>query len=239
VLSKIIEQAEEAGISPTRMDYILREDETSKHRQSWIRVHVHDGWMEAAELPDMANNFLLAAKTLVKEAKKEPESINKPLSCVMLSCAALEAFINQVSYFLWELQQFKADVREHNVPNELKDSPYEFQRHIELTKKWEIIGKSLCGSRWPPNELEWRRFLHLVQLRNELVHFKSLGYETIIPPPKNHHLLDLVTGEVELRDIPRAWPYRLLTPSFANWCVSVAESLITEFKKEYWKKRGL
>jgi tetratricopeptide (TPR) repeat protein len=236
-LSKIIEQAEEAGISPTRMDYILREDETSKHRQSWTRVHAHDGWMETAELPDMANNFLLAAKTLAKEAEKEPEDINKPLSCVMMSCAALEAFINQVSFFLWELQQFKADAREHNIPTELKDSPYEFQRQTELTKKWEIIGKSLCGSKWPPNK-EWPRFLHLVQLRNELVHFKSLEYETIIPSPKKHQLLDLVAGKVKLRDIPRAWPYRLLTPSFANWYVSVAESLITRFKKEYWKGRG-
>lgn len=237
-LSKIIEQAEEAGISYTRMDYILREDENSKYRQSWIRFNIHDGWMEAAELSDMANKFLLAAKTLAKEADKESEGINKPLSCLMLSCAALEAFINQVSYFLWELQQFKADAREHNIPDELKDSPYEFQRHTELTKKWEIIGKSLCGSRWPPSKLDWNRFLHLVQLRNELVHFKSLKYETIIPPPKKHHLLDLVAGAVKLRDIPRAWPYRLLTPSFANWCVSVAESLITRFKKEYYKERG-
>jgi tetratricopeptide (TPR) repeat protein len=237
-LDKIIEQAVKAGITPTRMDHILREDETSKQRQSWTRVHVHDGWMELAELPDMSSNFLLAAKTLVKESENEPESISKPLSCVMLSCAALEAFINQVSYFLWELQQFKADVREHNIPYELKDSSYEFQRHTELIKKWEIIGKSLCGPRWPPSGLEWSKFLRLVQLRNELVHFKSLEYESIIPPPKKHHLLDLVAGEVKLRDIPRAWPYRLLTPSFGNWCISVAESLITRFKKEYHKERG-
>lgn len=236
-LSKIIEQAEEAGISPTRMDHILREDEASKHRQSWTRFHVHDGWMEAAELPDMANNFLLAAETLAKEAEKEPEDINKPLSCVMLSCAALEAFINQVSYFLWELQQFKTDAREHDIPDELQNSPYEFQRHTELTKKWEIIGKSLCGSRWPPSK-EWGRFLCLVQLRNELVHFKSLEYETIIPHPKDYHLFDSVAGEVRVRDIPRAWPYRLLTPSFANWCVSVTESLITKFKKGYREERG-
>lgn len=237
-LGKIIEQAEKAGITPTRMDHILREDETSKQRQSWTRVHVHDGWMELAELPDMANNFLLAARTLAKESENEPESISKPLSCVTLSCAALEAFINQVSYFLWELQQFTADVREHNVLNELKDSSYEFQRHTELTKKWEIIGKPLCGSRWPPSGLEWSRFLRLVQLRNELVHFKSLEYEGIIPPPKKHHLLDLVMSEVDLREISRAWPYRLLTPSFAKWCISVAESLITRFKKEYHKERG-
>ena len=236
-LTQIIKQAEEVGINPTRMDFILRGDETSKHRQSWSKIDVHDGWMEASELPDMANSFLLAAKTLAKESRKEPDNINKPLSCIMLSCASLEAFINQVSFFLWELQQFESDVKEHNIPNELKKSPYEFQRKTELKKKWELLGKSLCGSRWPQCTSDWNRFLHLVQIRNELVHFKSFEYENITPP-KNNHLLNLVSGEVRIRDIPRAWPYRLLTPSFAKWSVSVAENLIIKFKNEYRKERG-
>ena len=80
-LTQIIKQAEKVGINPTRMDLILREDETSKYRQSWSKIDVHNGWMEAAELPDMANSFLIAAKTLAKESRKEPDNINKLLSC--------------------------------------------------------------------------------------------------------------------------------------------------------------
>ena len=51
------------------------------------------------ELVDMANLYLVSAEKLAKEAKEVGNYAEKPLACIMLSCCALEAFINQaISY---------------------------------------------------------------------------------------------------------------------------------------------
>jgi hypothetical protein len=75
-------------------------------------------------------------------------------------------------------------------------------------------------------------------IRNELVHFKAEEYEQVVPRPKQlHEILQRVPSSVKLRDTPHSWSMRLLTPSFAEWTVFVAEGTIDNFKEAYRKAR--
>jgi len=186
----------------------------------------------------MTNYYLLSAKSLAGEIQSESaDSIAKPLSCVILSVCALEAFINHVSFFLNETIAF-SKTKLHSTPPEIVANVLEFQRRTELTQKWDILGKELCDESWPPPDSLWTNFRNLVYVRNELVHFKSGDYEQVDPMPKQpHHVMQYVPHSVETRNIPHSWPDRLLTASYANHCINVAESMIEYFKKSYRKAR--
>jgi hypothetical protein len=231
----ITSEYEGEGLDSSRLDFILRDTEESRQRFSWSRIAVHDGWMEMFEIPDMANHFLISAKTLAEGAKSDPESIAnpKPLSALILSVCALESFINQVCFYLSDIKNYP-EACLYCIPTELIDNPTGFQRSTELTQKWEILGKVLCHRNWPPNPTLWNDFRNLIYIRNELVHFKIGKFEQVVPEPKvPHYILKMIPQDVEIRKIPHAWPLRLLTPSFASWCVSVADSMIKNFREGY------
>ncbi|MFX1555294.1 MAG: tetratricopeptide repeat protein, partial [Promethearchaeota archaeon] len=230
-IEQIAKDLEDAGQEPSFLDIILRQTEQAGRRFAWARMMVHDSWLEMHELPDMANYHLNSAKILADESQSEPDSFTKPLACVILSVCALEAFINQVAFFLHETQVL-AESRLHTIPSEIATDAVSFQRHTELTLKWEFLGKALCGHEWPPPLSLWTDFKNLIYIRNELVHFKAVDYEQVVPPLKKpHDIMRRVPEYVETRRIPHGWQARLLTPSFANWCVKVAESTIQHFKR--------
>lgn len=232
-LEHIQEQITSAGKEPSRLDFILRETEQSKKRLSWCHMEVHDGWVSMSELPDMASHYLTATRILADEANAEPDSTTKPLSCIILSVCALEAFINQVAFFLYEIKDFY-ESKLHTIPPELSEDALEFQRHTELIAKWDIIGKALCGDYWPPSQSIMNDFRSIIYIRNELIHFKASDYEQVVPPPKfPNDIMRRVPESVEIRDVLRSWPFRILTPSFASWCVNVAQSMIDYFKQSY------
>lgn len=239
-IEPILKKISDSGNEPSRLDFIFRDTKKSDNlRLAWTRHHVHDGWFEMHELPDMANHHLIAARTLAKEVNEVEDNvfnIHKPLACLLLSACALEAFINQVSYFLNEVQQFPEKTL-HEIPPELKKDAWEFQRTTELTYKWDILGQALCKQGWPPPAKLWNEFKSLIHIRNELVHFKISQYEQVVPPQKKHAIVDKVPKEVKTRKIPHAWPIRLLTPSFANWAVNTAEAIIEFFKNTYMDTR--
>ena len=238
-LEHIQEQITSAGKEPSRLDFILRDTEQSKQRLSWCHMEVHDGWVSMSELPDMASHYLTATRILADEANAEPDSTTKPLSCIILSVCALEAFINQVAFFLYEIKDFY-ESKLHTIPPELSEDTLKFQRQTELTAKWDIIGKALCGDYWPPSQSIMSDFKNVIYIRNELIHFKASNYEQVIPPPKiPNDIMRRVPESVEIRDIPRAWPFQILTPSFACWCVNIAQSMIDYFKQSYRQARLL
>lgn len=235
-LEPVLERMKAVGREPSRLDYILRERDNTNQRTSWTRMEVKEGWTAISELPDMANAHLTSARVAADESALETDIINKPLACIILSACALEAFINQVAFFLHEIQQLP-DAAHHQIPDELKGDPLKFQRYTELTQKWSILGDALCERDWVSRSA-WEDFRNLISIRNELVHFKAEEYEQITPPSKAaHEILRRVPATVTLRDTPRSWPFRLLTPSFAQWCVSTTELMIQEFKKSYNRRR--
>ena len=179
----LISEAKKDGIEPSRLDFIFRDTEESRRRLAWNKIKVHDGWLEMKELPDMANRFLVSQEPCPRNRKLEPDSVVKPLSILMLSACALESFINQVCFFLSEVNSFP-EARLHHIPPELANDPLSFQRNTELTKKWDILGNALCGKCWPPASSAWDEFRNVIYIRNELVHFKVSEFMLVVPEPK-------------------------------------------------------
>jgi tetratricopeptide (TPR) repeat protein len=223
--------------SPSRLDFIFRDSEVSSGRLSWNQVKINNGWYELFELPDMANIYLISAKSFIEELSADEDSIHKPLSCLILAVSSLEAYINQVAFFLDDVQKFP-EASLHKVPTEFENGVLEFQRNTELTLKWSILGKTICEEMWTPSDKQWNDFKTLISIRNEFIHFKLSEYEQVVPVPKEPHLIiKKLPKEVETRKVFHSWPMRILTPSFAKWSVSVADEMIKYFKKQYESKR--
>ena len=139
----IQQQVAKQGRVASHIDYLLRKIKENDVRLAWTNIEIHNGWIEMKELVDMAYLYLVSAEKLAKEAKEAGNYAEKPLACIMLSCCALEAFINQAIYFI--------SVSEIVIPEKLqgiKDDSFGFQRNTELTLKWNIIGEILCESEW-------------------------------------------------------------------------------------------
>jgi len=138
-----------------------------------------------------------------------------------------------VAFFLKQTTEFY-EGKFHDLPAEVALDATAFQRTTNLIEKWDILSTALCGTSLRTESALWKQFEDMISIRNELVHFKVTDYEQVIPPPRTSHvLIRLLPPSVEIRDVPHAWPTRILTPSFANWCVSVCESMITRFKEKY------
>ena len=227
----IQQQVAKQGRVASHIDYLLRKIKENDVRLAWTNIEIHNGWIEMKELVDMANLYLVSAEKLAKEAKEAGNYAEKPLACIMLSCCALEAFINQAIYFI--------SVSEIVIPEKLqaiKDDSFGFQRNTELTLKWNIIGEILCESEWKPCAKLWNNFINLIFIRNELVHFKVSEFEQVVPRPEQvAEALKRIPKDVELNDIPHSWPLRILNPSFAEWSVKTAKEMINYIKEAYQK----
>lgn len=227
----IQQEVAKQGRVASHIDYLLRKIKENDVRLAWTNIEIHNGWIEMKELVDMANLYLISAEELAKEAKEAGNYVEKPLACIMLSCCALEAFINQAIYFI--------SVSEIVIPEKhqgIKDDSFGFQRNTEITLKWNIIGEILCESEWKPCVKLWNNFKNLIFIRNELVHFKVSEFEQVVPRPEQvAEVLKRIPKDVELNDIPHSWPLRILNPSFAEWCVKTAKEMINYIKEAYQK----
>ena len=233
----IVKKYKSANVEPIVLDYILRDSDSSRNRHAFTRIETHDGWMALNELPDMANVHLMAARGLAAEAALEPDSIAKPVACLLLSMCSLAAFINQVAFWLNHVAKLP-DGHHITIPPELVSDHVAFQRNVSFSEKWEIIACALLPGHWPPPKALSQSFEFLVAVRNETVHFKSNEHEQIVPKPKTPFgIMGRLPSGIETRNIPRSWPNRLFTPSFAKWAVATAEEIEKHFKEGYRKSR--
>jgi hypothetical protein len=239
-LGEIDSRSLSTGRIQSLLDVTLRHTEEAKLRSAWTRMHGHDGWFSIDELPDASNMHLAAARALLHQSQSEPDSWTGPIAVVLLASCALEAFINQVSFWLLEARSTPGDrYYQLVVPLELQDGPELFQRQVGLTEKWSLLGKLLLGDDWPPREGLWQDFKYLISLRNELVHFKSAEFEQVLPTPKRpSSLLRGLPQAVEIREVPRSWPYRILTASLAEWAVGISTRTIEHFRVNFANNRG-
>jgi len=236
---KIIEQEMDAcGKKSSPLDFILRSTDQSQRRLSWCEFGVHDGWISMKELPDMANTHLLTAKVMAETSKKNPEGINYPLAAIILSVCYLEAFINQLSFFIHN-NHTHPEVCKLVLPQGLIDKGVHlFQRTTQLETKWYMISECLFGKDWLESQTIWQEIKDLIYIRNELVHFKTNGYEQVVPPPtKKEIIYGKVPNDVSIREVPHSWPMKLLTPSLAEWAVKITEDIIESLKKTYNSNR--
>jgi hypothetical protein len=209
---------------------VLRQTERVNDRRLWARVVVRDGWLELNAFADAANLHLAASRELITSSFQAPERTEGPLAALILSASALEAFANQVAFFLKEVQDSPA-AEFHPLPSELSGDVLEFQRRTGLLEKWEILGRALCDDGWPPPKQLWEDFCRLLDIRNELVHFKSAEYEQLIPASKKpHRVIRRLPAGVTPRAIQEPWPMRILTPDLAKWAVDTAQGMIDYFR---------
>ncbi len=223
--------------SKDRLGLILRKLSENEIRLSWVEV-IHNGALqEIYELPDMANIYLLSAKSLVSniEYKDMLQEISISLSAALLSVSALEAFLNQLIYFLAtipsdELPEFICE----KIPGELIADYTEYQRTARFTDKINVIASIFCNGKWSSEVgMFYNDLFKLISIRNELVHFKSVEYLKIIPPQKDAGILKNLSSEVKLRDISNSWPLRILNMTFAQWSIKTIEQTINYIKDTY------
>lgn len=218
------------GVVATKLDFAMLDSATGSKRTSWSETRGHEGWFEIVELPDMANIHLAAAAAMSESASGAPNRPDAPLACAMLAVSAVEAFINSTIFFAAEA----SESRTLCLPAELLADPAGFQRTNSFADKWWLVGQALCGEHWPTTTTSWSELNTLVRLRNELVHFKAVGFEKVAPAPVTlPDKLKSLPAQISLRPGPYSWPMRLLTPSFANWSVEVAANAMAEFRQCY------
>lgn len=225
--------SQESGASASRLDYFLRDGIDLQDRRAWHRIDAHDGWREIHVLPDAANIHLAAARALAAESKLDPDGVTNPVGALILSVCAVEAFANQTAFFFKEAKS-SDDCVLPPLPPELMGDVLEFQRKTSMSEKWKLLGTVMCRNLWPPNPALWDDFLWLVELRNELVHFKSAEYERIVPPPRRpHRMIERLAPSACVRPIAASWPERVLTPALAEWAVSTADQMMKSFRAAY------
>lgn len=220
-----------------RLDMMLSPE--TRGRFSWTTVEGHDGWVSVSELPDIANFHLNAARNLASAAG-DTMRFDEPLAACLLSVCGAEAFINTLCYFVTDTAKASGAHSTSLLGKAatLIGEPLAYQRGTELTAKWAVVGEALAGAGWTSPAV-WRAFTVLVSTRNELVHFKAVDFEQVSPAPKHaHEILRRLPPEVGLRDVPHSWPARLLTASFARWCVGTVEQMIEDLKAGYAKESG-
>lgn len=236
-VTELHEEFSVLGITPCPLDFILRKIPNGSMRHSWMENHLHDGWVSITELPDMASIHMFSAREMLKKALDD-DNLSSALATVILSVCYLEAFINQISFFL---HQNKEDeyIRTLNLPDLLMvEGPLIYQRKGSLETKWQEISDCLNGEGWLSSQKEWQQVKDVIHIRNEFVHFKSNGYEQVVPPPrKKDAIYSKIPRSVELKDVPHSWPFKFLTGSLARWATESAEGLVDVLKSSYSEHR--
>jgi tetratricopeptide (TPR) repeat protein len=226
------------GIRVHPLDIFLRSTEQVSQRRAWSEVGVHDGWLSMKEMPDMANLHLTAAKALLQSTGSA--GFANYLSAVLLSVCYLEAFINQLSYFLYE-HRTDIELLRFPLPAPLEQSGFlDYQRNTSLVDKWIQLSASLLGAGWLEKSKNWPEVANLIYVRNELVHFKAAGYEQVVPPSKKKDLLTIyakIPDRIPIDDTPHSWPFRIITASVAKWAVEISETMVQEVKNGHMQSR--
>lgn len=225
------------GITPCPLDFILRKIPEGTMRKSWMEHNLHDGWVSISELPDMASLHMFSAREMLKKSLQD-DDLSSALATVILSVCYLEAFINQISFFLHKNKEDDY-ISTLNFPSLLmEDGPFNYQRTNGLETKWQEISDCLNGEGWLISQKEWKQVRDVIHIRNEFVHFKSNGYEQVVPPPKKKETIySKIPQSVELKDVPHSWPFKFLTGSLARWALESAEGLVDTLKSNYSKQR--
>ncbi|ACD22956.1 nucleic acid-binding protein [Clostridium botulinum] len=220
-----------------RLNLILRELNENEIRLSWSEIIQNGAYQEVYELPDMASIHLLSAKSLIANSPIDDlmKETSVALSVLMLSVSALEAFLNQLIYFLTTIpiEELPKFVRK-KIPEKLIKDHLAYQRNERFTDKINVIADIFCNGKWSQKiGMLYNDLFKLISIRNELVHFKSVEYIKIIPPQKESGILKNLSSEVVLRDISNSWPLKLLNDSFARWSIKTIEQTINYIKSSY------
>ncbi|WEV18641.1 SEC-C metal-binding domain-containing protein [Clostridium perfringens] len=237
--TNIVNKSCEEGVEDNKstLNLILRKLDKGEIRLAWNEIIFNGAYQEVYELPDMSSIHLVSAKSILENSTSDDliKETSIALSSVMLSVSALEAFINQLIYFLKSLalDELPGFIRT-KIPNELMEDHLSYQRNERFIDKINTIADIFCNGKWSNGAGKLKEdLLKLISIRNELVHFKSVEYLKIIPPQKEDKILKNLSNEVELREVSNSWPFKVLNKSFAKWSIKTIEETIDYIKTLY------
>ena len=244
----LIRNDDVSNINFDNLKSYLKPLEENEVRVSWLEIVSKGAYQEIYELADMASLNLISAKQLLKDfvhpdLDPEAEAViiketSISLSICILSVNSLEAFVNQLIFFLSEIEE--AQMPNHikgNLPGNLLTNVADYQRNTRFEDKLNIIFNLYTNSRWNNfDRYTSRELSKLISIRNELVHFKSQKFTKIIPSNNEENILRNLPKEIELRKVNNSWPLKILNISFAKWCIELSESIINFVKVSYIKE---
>ncbi|CAA2136901.1 hypothetical protein [Methylobacterium bullatum] len=196
---------------------------------NWVGVRIEDGRQSLVTLPNWSGRAMRAARVTSRLSLSDPDATEHPWSTVLQVACGVEAFINAVEHFIarsglerWGHIEF---------PARTADADPEHQG--STVKRWAGIAAALFGPEWPKS-MRLEDLDSLMALRNTLVHFKGDHEERIAPVAlKEPAMLRRFKGCFEMRDPPRPWIDRVLTPGLATWAVDLGDGLIAAFRNSW------
>lgn len=236
--SRIVDNNKSVLKKEDQLNSLLKPVDENEKRFSFINIVNNGAYQEVYELPDMGTIHIQSAKTLLDHYPDDDllVEVSHSLSISMLSVSALEAFLNQLVYFLYSIPEDSLpDFMKGKIPIEIRDNHMDYQRYTSFTEKIGVIGNIFCNGKWTKQAFKnYDELYKLIIIRNELVHFKSMEYYKIIPPNDNYDILKGLPSKVKLRDISNSWPLRLLNKTFAEWSYETINSAINYIKDTYY-----
>lgn len=203
---------------------------------NWVGVLVEDGRHSLITLPNWSGRAMRTARIMSKRALLDPDGTDYPSATVLQVACGVEAFINTVEHFIGRSgpERF-GHIRFPDFKAEGKDDPDEAG---STRRRWAGIGTALFGPDWAA-EVRLDDLAKLMALRNALLHFKGAHEEWIIPAPaKEQALLNRFKDCFALREPPRPWIDRILTPGLATWAVDLGEGLIAAFRRSWHREEA-
>jgi hypothetical protein len=201
---------------------------------NWVGVMVEDGRHSLITLPNWSGRAMRSARIMSKRALLDPDGTDYPSAAVLQVACGIEAFINTVEHFIGRSgpERF-GHVRFPDFKAEGEDDSGEAG---STRRRWAGIGIALFGPDWA-KEVRLHDLAKLMALRNALLHFKGAHEEWIIPAPaKEQALLNRFKDCFAMREPPRPWIDRVLTPGLATWAVDLGDGLIAAFRHAWHRE---
>lgn len=216
------------------IDLLMQHPGPAGECRYWVSHRVLDGEHRIVTLPNWSGRAMRAAKAIHDATKHDEDGTDGPSSVVLQVCCALEAYISAVVHFIREADHRRweyTSLPRYCLPNDTLK-----KRRVNTMDKWKQVPKALFGENWIRKE-DRNNFIMLLDLRDELVHFKGDNEERIELNDASDHPM---AGKINLilkrpRPGPRPWVDRILTPELSQWAINVGETMIYSFRTA-WEK---
>ena len=163
--------------------------------------------------------FGLACRLAV-DARNEGEKadVSPPAGAVVLSVAALEAFVNE-----------EADAAAYGTLVDKAAAIEIALKEREFPDRWNTLVRAMANVGFPRGSRPFQGFGRLHELRNAIVHYRPhFLVPGALPDTKRGRILSHLRPDYPLRDGPKMapWTYRYLSPGCAAWACRTARDMV-------------
>jgi hypothetical protein len=176
--------------------------------------------MEWRVLVPLSFRLFGLASRLAVDSKKEGSrpDVSLPAGAVVLSVAALEAFLNEEA----DLMASRAPAAAANIETALRER--------ELPDRWDAFVRAMSNVGFERGRLPFQAFDRLHELRNAVVHYRPhFLVPGALPDTKRGRILENLRNDFALREGPEGsapWTHRYLSPGCAAWACRTARDMV-------------